>query len=127
MPHDPSDDDAGIDLCATDDVWEGAGLRVVAPGFGALAVFNVDGRFFVIDDTCPHGAASLSEGYVEDGQVECPWHAGRFCIRSGKPLSGPVNVPVRTYPARVAGGRVRLAPGAPPPDPDPDEGSSTLR
>jgi nitrite reductase/ring-hydroxylating ferredoxin subunit len=97
---------APVDICAADDVWEGAGKRVTVAGFPPLAVFNLEGDFFVIADTCTHGDASLADGYVENGEVECPYHSGRFCIRTGEPRSEPVETPVKVYPARVVQGRV---------------------
>jgi nitrite reductase/ring-hydroxylating ferredoxin subunit len=68
-----------------------------------IAVFNLDGAFFAIDDICTHAFASLSEGYVEDSCVECPLHAGLFDIKTGKAQGVPVTEDVATYPVRVDG------------------------
>lgn len=95
-----------ISLCAEADVPSDAGFRVDLPGRTPLAVFRVDDAFHVVDDTCTHGLASLSDGYVEDGTVECPLHAGKFCIKTGAPVDGPVDTPVRVYPSQVVSGRV---------------------
>jgi nitrite reductase/ring-hydroxylating ferredoxin subunit len=76
---------APVDLCAADDLA---------------------GEYFVIADACTHGDASLADGYVENGEVECAYHSGRFCIRTGEPRSDPVETPVKVYPARVVQGRV---------------------
>ena len=66
-------------LCRVDAVEDGEGLKVDIEGRAPLAVFLLDGEFFVTDDTCSHGDASLSEGMVsEDGRIECPWHTGSF-------------------------------------------------
>ena len=54
-----------------------------------VAVFNENGKYFAIDDLCPHMGASLAEGYLEDGVVSCPWHAWRFCIKDGKWVDNP--------------------------------------
>jgi ethylbenzene dioxygenase ferredoxin subunit len=98
-----------VALCSTDDVWDGGALRVHARGFPPLAVFNLEGEFFVMDDRCTHGDASLSEGYVENGEIECPYHQGRFCIRTGEPRAEPCEVAMKVYPVQVLGGRVCIA------------------
>jgi nitrite reductase/ring-hydroxylating ferredoxin subunit len=94
-----------LNLCATSEVAPGTALKVEI-GDLALAVFNVDGEFFVTDDLCTHGPGSLSEGYIEGDIVECNFHNGQFNIRTGAVVSPPCMVPIRTYPARVEGGKV---------------------
>jgi nitrite reductase/ring-hydroxylating ferredoxin subunit len=96
-----------IELCSTDDVAPGTALRVEA-GDLTLAVFNVDGQFYVTDDMCTHGPGSLSEGYIEDDVVECNFHNGQFNIRTGEVVSPPCMVPIKTYPAMVVDGRVTI-------------------
>ena len=64
-----------IELCSTADVDVGAALRVEAQGLN-LAVFNLDGEFYVLDDQCTHGPGSLSEGYVDGDVVECNFTTG---------------------------------------------------
>src|SRR5246127_67235 len=94
-----------LDLCSTSDVAPGSALKVEA-GDLILAVFNVDGEFYVTDDTCTHGPGSLSEGYIEDDVVECNFHNGQFNIKTGEVVSPPCMVPVKTYPTIVENGRV---------------------
>ena len=94
-----------IELCNTSDVDVGGALRVEKDDL-ILAVFNVDGEFFVTDDACTHGPGSLSEGYVEGDVVECNFHNGQFNIRTGKVVSPPCMVPVKTYRTVVEGGKV---------------------
>ena len=84
---------------------DGAALKVETGGL-TLAVFNVDGEFYVIDDTCTHGPGSLSEGYIEGDVVECNFHNGQFNIRTGEVVLPPCMVPVKTYPAVVEDGKV---------------------
>ena len=95
-------------LCATDDVDSGESLRLELDGFPPLAIFNLDGEFFVMDDTCTHGEASLCDGDIEDGEVECPWHNARFCIKSGRALTFPATEPQKIYRVRVKDGVVWL-------------------
>ena len=87
-------------LCAASDVPPGT-ARKVTVGDLTIAVFNLDGDFFATDDTCTHGFASLSEGYIEDGVVECPWHGGSFDIRTGAPREDPCRIALRVYAVTV--------------------------
>jgi nitrite reductase/ring-hydroxylating ferredoxin subunit len=68
-----------IELCNCEEVPEGSALRV-ENGLLTLAVFNVEGEFYVTDDACTHGPGSLSEGYIEGDVVECNFHHGQFNI-----------------------------------------------
>jgi len=72
-----------------------------------LAVYRIGTEFFATEDTCTHGQASLSEGEVDDeGQVECPWHGGTFCVRSGKATGFPAVLPLKTFPIHVEDGKL---------------------
>jgi nitrite reductase/ring-hydroxylating ferredoxin subunit len=93
-------------LCRIDAVEEGEGLRIEVAGRPPLAVFRLDGEFYVTDDTCSHGDASLAEGTVENGQVECPWHSGRFCLITGAALTFPAVEPIRVYRPVVRDGDI---------------------
>lgn len=94
-----------IELCNTSDVDVGGAVRVERDDL-ILAVFNVDGEFFVTDDACTHGPGSLSEGYVEGDVVECNFHNGQFNIKTGEVVCPPCMIPVKTYPTVVEGGKV---------------------
>ena len=90
---------AVIPACvATDGQWQGS-ARV--PGATA-------GKVCATQDRCPHGNASLAEGWVEDGTVECPLHQGVFDIASGKHQCPPVTTDLRCYDVRVEDGTVFL-------------------
>src|SRR5215469_8930981 len=94
-----------VELCGADEVAEGAALKVETHGL-ILAVFNLDGAYYVTDDTCTHGPGSLSEGYIEGDVVECNFHNGQFNIRTGEVVSPPCMIPIKTYPAAVENGKV---------------------
>jgi nitrite reductase/ring-hydroxylating ferredoxin subunit len=96
-----------IELCSTDDVAPGTAFKVEI-GDLVLAVFNVEGQFYVTDDLCTHGPGSLSEGYIEDDVVECNFHNGQFNIRTGEVVSPPCMVPIKTYPTSVVDGKVTI-------------------
>jgi nitrite reductase/ring-hydroxylating ferredoxin subunit len=94
-----------IDLCDAASVAPGNALKVEA-GELVLAVFNVEGEFYVTDDLCTHGPGSLSEGYIEDDLVECNFHNGQFNIKTGEVVSPPCMIPIKTYKTTVENGRV---------------------
>ena len=52
-----------------------------------IALFNVNGNFYALDDTCPHRGGSLSEGFVETGVLSCPWHGWQFQLETGECLT----------------------------------------
>jgi 3-phenylpropionate/trans-cinnamate dioxygenase ferredoxin subunit len=74
-----------------------------------VAVFNVDGEFFAIEDICTHDGGGLAGGEIEDHQVICPRHGARFCLRTGEALTPPAYEPVRAYATRVVDGFVEVA------------------
>src|SRR3977135_2181951 len=87
--------------------------------FGSAALRGGDcraqGQFSSSVDLCTHEHAYLSAGVVVDCVVECPFHQGRFDIRTGKALGAPVIVPLETYPVKIIDGRlfVRVTRGQP--------------
>jgi 3-phenylpropionate/trans-cinnamate dioxygenase ferredoxin component len=87
-----------------DDIPLGEAVRVDAEV--PIAVFNVDGELFAIDDTCTHQDASLADGWVEGCAVECPLHAACFDLRTGMPSGPPAKLPVRTHEVVVDEGVV---------------------
>ena len=82
------------------DMPPGSAKRVVVDGV-PIAVFNLDGEFLALDDICSHALASLSEGYIEDGMVECPKHGSQFDLRDGSVHSLPATRPVATHPVTI--------------------------
>lgn len=88
---------AKILLCRVDDLPSGEILRVESDGLPPVAVFNLDGAYFAIDDTCSHGQASLADGEIDGDLVECPFHGGCFEIRTGLPAGAPCTEPVARY------------------------------
>jgi nitrite reductase/ring-hydroxylating ferredoxin subunit len=98
---------AKIELCNAGDIAAGTALKVELEKQGlTLAIFNVDGEFYVLDDMCTHGPGSLSEGFIDGDVVECNFHNGQFNIRTGEVVLPPCMVPVKTYPATVENGKV---------------------
>lgn len=103
----------GIVVAQIDDIPEGEGIRIDAAVAGTIddiAVFNDDGEFFALDDTCSHEKASLSEGWIDNGVIECPLHAGKFCLRNGEVQSMPATENVACHRIIVDGSDLRLVP-----------------
>jgi nitrite reductase/ring-hydroxylating ferredoxin subunit len=97
-----------IQVCPTSALPPGEAIRV--DGEVPIAVFNADGEFYAIDDTCTHQDASLADGWLEGCQVECPLHASTFDLRNGKVSGPPAKVPVRTHAVTVVDGIVYVQP-----------------
>jgi nitrite reductase/ring-hydroxylating ferredoxin subunit len=94
-----------LELCSVDEVAEGEAIRVEKEGL-ALAVFNLNGQFYVTDDLCTHGPGLLHEGYIDGDIVECNFHNGSFNIKTGEVVDPPCMIPVKTYPTSVEDGKV---------------------
>ncbi len=99
-------------LCAVAEVPPGTGTRAELAG-KAYAVFNLGGRLCVTQDQCTHGPGSLSEGLVEGEEIECPFHAGRFHIPTGKPVAAPCTEPIQCWTAEIIDGTVYIDPTQP--------------
>lgn len=80
------------------DLASGSGMAVQAGGH-KIALFNVDGTFCAIGDTCTHRGGPLSEGSLEGATVICPWHGACSELRSGKNLTPPAPGSVPSYAA----------------------------
>ena len=97
-----------ITVCRIDDLPPGEALRVTDGVPAPVAVFNVDGELFAVDDTCTHQDASLADGWLEGCFIECPLHASAFDLRTGLPTCLPAKVALRTHRVTVEDGDVRL-------------------
>lgn len=73
-----------------------------------VAVFNVEGEFFAIENVCTHDGGVLTGGEVKGDEIICPRHGAHFSIRTGAALSPPAYEPVATFPVRVEQGMVQV-------------------
>ena len=73
-----------------------------------IAVFNVDGEYFAIEDICTHDGGILTGGTIEGDHVVCPRHGAHFSIKTGAALSPPAYEAVNTFPVRVKDGMVQV-------------------
>jgi len=73
-----------------------------------VAVFNLDGEYYAIEDVCTHDGGILTGGALEGEQIVCPRHGARFSIKTGKVLGPPAYEDVATFPLRVEGGMIQV-------------------
>jgi nitrite reductase/ring-hydroxylating ferredoxin subunit len=83
------------------DDFEDEDIEQIKIGSLAIALYRARGNFYATQDLCTHERAYLSDGILIDCVVECPFHQGRFDVRSGKALSAPAFVPLKTYPLKI--------------------------
>lgn len=82
--------------------------KVYEVGDRAIAVCNVDGELYAVDDVCTHDEGSLDQGELEGFEIECPRHSARFDVRTGKVTALPAVLPIDTFPVRVDGGDIEI-------------------
>jgi nitrite reductase/ring-hydroxylating ferredoxin subunit len=106
-----SDSRAGLlRVGAAAELSPGAG-HVVDVGDTALAVYNVGGQYFAVDNACPHRGGPLGDGHLDGYVVRCPWHGWAWDVTTGASVNNPA-VRVGCYPVTVHDGAlfVRIAP-----------------
>ncbi len=99
-----------VEIAQLADLPEGRGVRVDI-GEERIAVFRIGETVHAIGDRCSHAEASLSEGDVFDGEVECPRHGSPFDLTTGEPKALPATTPVPVYPTVVRDGAVYVTIG----------------
>jgi len=77
----------------------------------SIALCNVNGRFYAIDDVCTHDGASLDQGELQGALVECPRHGAKFDVTDGRAVVLPAVRPVKTYAVQVDGDDVKVSIG----------------
>ena len=88
------------------DLGPGSSMTVEANG-KAVALFNVDGTVYALDNTCLHRGGPLGEGFLEGDVVACPWHMWEYNVRTGEKAGEP-SLKVATYPVEVEGNDVKV-------------------
>ena len=103
-----SGEDAGwVRAAARSNLAEGEVIGVEVAGH-SIALYDADGNLFATDNICTHAYACLSDGWLDGEVIECPLHAARFDIRSGKVLDPPATEDLKTYPVRVVDGEIQV-------------------
>lgn len=83
-------------------------LRCVELAGKRIALFSLGDEIYALGDLCTHEGGPLSEGAIDGEEVECPWHMGRFNIRTGEPTTAPADLSVERYNVRVQDGDVEI-------------------
>ena len=96
-----------IKIANTEDVQEGSAIAVDVAG-NSVALFNVEGTYYAIDDTCTHQGGPLCEGEVEGTEVTCPWHGATFDLTNGSVLSPPAPDGVAGYKVVVEENEIKI-------------------
>lgn len=91
-----------VKVAKTDEIPPDRG-KIVEVGGKKIALFNVEGSFYAIDDTCTHRGGPLSEGSLDGKEVTCPWHGARFDVTTGAVLGPPAPERVARYPVKIDG------------------------
>lgn len=96
-----------IDVTQADNLPPGQ-CKLVDVDDVTVAVYNIDGNFYAIEDTCTHDGGELATGVVEGNEVICPRHGARFCIKTGEALTAPAYEDVDCYPVRLRDGVIQV-------------------
>lgn len=97
-----------LTVATTDELQPGGEPIVVEIGRRWVAVYNVDGQYYAIEDVCTHDGGPLAEGELSGHVVACPRHGATFDVRTGKVLSAPAFENVATYEVRVEGDKIQI-------------------
>ncbi len=82
--------------------------KLVDAGGQTIAIFDLGGNYYAIENTCPHRGGPLAEGEMDGEEVICPWHGARFNIKTGAVLAPPAPQGVKSFPVRVTGDDVEV-------------------
>jgi nitrite reductase (NADH) small subunit len=96
-----------VNVASVDEIPPGTGRTVEVNG-AWIALFNVDGSFYAVDNTCPHAGGSLGEGHLNGHVVECPRHGWRFNVQTGERPENP-EITVACCPVRIEGNKIQVA------------------
>ncbi len=86
-------------------------MLVVQVGADDVVLANVDGHIYAFGNECTHRGGPLGEGILEGDTVECPWHQGRFDVKTGEVIDAPPDSPLPTYHVQVEGEEISIAKG----------------
>jgi nitrite reductase (NADH) small subunit len=96
-----------IEVAKTGDLEPGQGMCVEVED-KKIAIFNIEGTYYAIDDTCTHVGGPLSEGECEEHVVTCPWHGAQFDVQTGEVLGPPAKRSVTSYKVHVEGDSIKV-------------------
>jgi 3-phenylpropionate/trans-cinnamate dioxygenase ferredoxin subunit len=98
---------AFIEVARKSQIPENGAIGVEVQG-KRLALVNLSGEIYALDDDCPHEGGPLSEGQIVGEEIECPWHTSHFNIKTGRVTIDPATKNVPTYRVRLVGDAVEV-------------------
>lgn len=96
-----------VKVAEAKDIAAGTGIFVELEG-DRIALFNVNGTFYAIGDTCTHAGGPLSDGDLDGEVVTCPWHGAQFDVKTGGVVGPPAPEPVTSYHVKLEGSDVLI-------------------
>jgi 3-phenylpropionate/trans-cinnamate dioxygenase ferredoxin subunit len=96
-----------LEIAPADQLPEGERIFIEVEG-QSIVLFNLAGKLFAIGDVCTHDNGPVGDGEIEDTEIICPRHGGRFDIRNGKATSLPAVKDIPSYPVRVVNGMIEV-------------------
>lgn len=96
-----------IKIAVVSDVQPGS-VKEIAVNGKTLALCNVDGKFYALDNVCLHRGGPLGEGYLDGEKLECPWHGWQYDVKTGAVAMNP-SAKVASYEVKVEGADVLVA------------------
>ena len=82
--------------------------KLAEAGGQSIAIFNLGGTYYAIENACPHRGGPLAEGMMAGEEVICPWHGSRFSVKTGAVLTPPARQGVKSFSVRVTGNDVEV-------------------
>ncbi len=95
---------AWVNVAKEGDLQEGEGVMCPVRGH-PIGLWKSAGKYFAMDDRCPHKGALLSEGECKEGKITCPWHAWQFDLKTGAYVDNP-DCQLKIYPVKVQDGNI---------------------
>lgn len=94
-------------LAKVSDIPEGSSIAVMTPNDQEIALFNINGKIYAIDNECPHAGGPLAEGDINDTVVKCPWHGWEFDLKTGACINSKIHC-VAIIPIEIKDGLIFL-------------------
>lgn len=96
-----------IDVCAENALADSESIIVDVDGT-EVAIFNIKGQFYAIEDVCTHDGAEIASGILEGDEIICPRHGAKFCVKTGEVKCAPAYENVATFPIQINDGRIQV-------------------
>jgi 3-phenylpropionate/trans-cinnamate dioxygenase ferredoxin subunit len=96
-----------VDVVDANSLAEGKNIVINVDGTD-IAVFNIEGAFYAIEDVCSHDGAEIASGTLEGDEIICPRHGARFCVKTGAVKAPPAYENIAIFPLRIENGKVQV-------------------